>query len=124
MINRDNTNITMFISKTNRFRYKHFFYLFVLAVFFCSGCGEDDRRQGVIESRIKERVESFRTKKLLECRNQALDIATTNADSILLKNADLWQIKGDNIPRPPRPSKPGAPDITIKIDTTAAKPLF
>jgi hypothetical protein len=95
-----------------------------LSLFLLSSCGEDKRRQGVIADRIKERVENFRIKKLTECRNQALDIATAHADSILLKNADLWQIKGDNIPRPPRPSKPGAPDISIKIDTTPAKPLF
>ena len=99
-----------------------------LFVYFCfvfiTACGEDRRRQSTIDTRIKERVEDFRIKKLKECSNQALDIATTNADSILLKNADLWQIKGDNIPRPPRPIKPGEPNITIKIDTTPAKPLF
>ncbi len=119
-----NIIIAMFISKTSSLRYKHFFSLLLLSALLFSGCGEDNRRQGVIEARIKERVATFSTKKLLECRNQALDIAAINADSILLKNADLWQIKGDNIPRPPRPGKPGAPDITIKIDTTPAKPLF
>jgi hypothetical protein len=102
--------------------FKGILYFFSLLLFL--SCGEDNRRQGVIAERIKERVESFRVKKMAECRNQALDIATAHADSILLKNADLWQIKGDNIPRPPRPSKPGAPDISIKIDTTPAKPIF
>ncbi len=102
---------------------KHIFFIAILASLFFA-CKEDSRRNDILAAKIQEKVADFRMRKLSECRRQALDIATTNADSILLKNADLWQIRGDLIPRPPRPSKPGAPNITVKVDSSPAKPLF
>lgn len=96
-----------------------FYFCFLLAA-----CGEDNRREGIIAAKIKEKIEEFKIRKKTECRNSALNIAITRADSILLKNADLWQIQGTDIPRPPRPSKPGEPKIKVKIDSTAVQPLF
>ena len=96
----------------------------LLCIFLFISCQEDSRRQTTIDTKIKEKIDEFRNRKLAECRLQALDIAATNADSILLKNADLWQIQGSIIPRPPRIAKPGTPDITIRVDSTPAKPLF
>lgn len=99
-------------------------FIVSLLLLIVSACGEDNRRQAIIEARIKEKIEDAKMKKLNECRNQALSIATEHADSILLHNADLWQIQGDSIPRPPKPGKPDAPKINTKIDSTPAIPLF
>lgn len=96
-------------------------------VYFCFSfiaCGEDNRREAIIAAKIKEKIDEFRLKKVTECHDSALEIAITKADSILLKNADLWQIQGTDIPRPPRPTKPGDPKIKIKVDSTPAQPLF
>jgi hypothetical protein len=98
--------------------------LLIGIVFIGVACGEDHRREAIIAAKIKERIEDFKTRKITECQKSALDIAITKADSILLKNADLWQIHGDSIPRPPRPTKPGEPTIKVKVDSTPAKPLF
>lgn len=103
---------------------KRYFYIISCVLSVVTACGEDHRREAIIAAKIKERVEEFKSKKISDCRNSALDIAVTKADSILLKNADLWQIQGTDIPRPPRPTKPSEPKIKTKIDSSAATPLF
>jgi hypothetical protein len=99
--------------------------VFIFFLFFMVACNKEKERQAVIDAAIKDKIETFTTKKWDEIRQKELEAASKIADSILLQNADLWQLSMDNLhARPPKAVKPGAPNITINVDSTPVKPLF
>jgi hypothetical protein len=102
---------------------KNIFFIGILFVFVA--CDEEKERQKIIDAAINLKVEDYKTKRLEEEKRKELDEAVHIADSILLFNADLWQISMDSLGiRPPRVNKPGAPDLTIAVDSSPIKPLF
>ncbi len=101
-----------------------FYWVFFL-IFLFSSCSQEAERQALIQATIQAKVQEFRERKQEEYRTKLFDAAVKQADSILLLNADLWQIPMDSLrARPPRVSKPNTPKTTISVDSTPVKPLF
>jgi hypothetical protein len=101
---------------------KIYYYIAALSALSCNQAGE---RQSIIDAAIREKVENFTQKRLQDQRQKELEKAIAKADSILLLNADLWQLSMDSLrARPPRAIKPSSPNITIHVDSTPAQPLF
>lgn len=96
----------------------------IMIVFLLSSCTNEKLRQESIQLKIDERIAEFKRKNLASCEQQAMEKAAKKADSILLMNADLWQIRTDLIERPPIPSKPSSPQVKIRVDSSKAVPLF
>ena len=83
-------------------------------------CKKDDKKQQLIEQEVRSAVESFRQKKLIECRAAVLDSANKLADSIVLVRntvVDTALVNG-------KPKKPTKPLIKSPLDTTPVEPLF
>lgn len=101
-------------------------YIFILLflLFFCSSCDKEKERQLSIKQKINEKVGIFSSKTWVSCEQRALDRAVKLADSILLANADLWQIQTDLTDRPTIPIKPLGPNPAIKIDSSKVEPIF
>lgn len=97
---------------------KQLYFLFCLLVFVA--CKDDTKRQQLIDQEVKNAIESFRQKKLNECRTALLDSANKLADSIILVRntvVDTALING-------KPKKPTKPVIKSPLDTTPVEPLF
>lgn len=98
---------------------------FGLCLFFLISCNQEEQRQAILQAQIQGKIEDFKVKKWEEYRQKELETAIQKADSILLMNADLWQLPIDTLRiRPPKAVKPGAPDIKTVVDSTPVKPLF
>lgn len=83
-------------------------------------CKKDNKKQDLIDQEVHNAVESFRQKKLNECRMMVLDSANKLADSIVLVRntvVDTALING-------KPEKPTKPIIKSPLDTTPVSPLF
>jgi len=78
-------------------------------------------RQVLIEKTIKEKVASFKQKKITTCTKEALAEAIIIADSVMIQLA-LSQV--DTSGRGNRPTKPARPELDLPVDTTPIKPLF
>ncbi len=98
---------------------------FTTFIFFFFACNQDAERQALIDAAIKVKVTDFQEKKIEEYRKKEFEDATKIADSILLLNADLWQLSMDSLgARPARVEKPKTPSVTITVDSTPVNPLF
>jgi hypothetical protein len=92
---------------------------------FLLSCSQEEQRQAILQAQIQGKIEDFKSKKWDEYRQKEMETAIEKADSILLMNADLWQIPMDSLKaRPPKAVKPGVPAIKIVVDSTPVKPLF
>jgi hypothetical protein len=97
--------------------------IFILSVTILSlfiACKDDKQKQQLIDQEVKSAVESFRQKKLLECRAAVLDSANRLADSIILVRntvVDTALVNG-------KPKKPTKPVIKSPLDSTPVEPLF
>jgi hypothetical protein len=99
-------------------------YWGLILCFFLS-CSQEEQRQAILQAQIQGKIEDFKSKKWEEYRQKEMETAIQRADSILLMNADLWQIPMDSLKaRPPKAVKPGAPEIKTVVDSTPVKPLF
>ena len=99
--------------------------IFTVFIFLFLACNHEVERQTLIDAAIKEKVADFQEKKINEYRKREFEDATKIADSILLLNADLWQLSMDSLgTRPVRVEKPKIPNITIPLDSTPVNPLF
>ena len=83
-------------------------------------CKDDKQKQQLIDQEVQSAIQSFRQKKLLECRAAVLDSANKLADSIVLMRntvVDTALVNG-------KPKKPTKPLIKSPLDTTPVEPLF
>ncbi len=100
-----------------------FAFVFYFSFFFLLiGCKDDKAHQAAIATAVQTKVESYRQQQLSERQQKVLEEANRKADSILLKNAELWQI--DSTLRPDLPSRPTKPTFSNENDTIPVKPLF
>jgi hypothetical protein len=98
---------------------------FIAFVLIFAACNKEAERQAIIDAAIKEKVSDFQEKKLIAFRKSEFEEATRLADSILLLNADLWQLSMDSLgARPARVTKPKTPTTIVPIDSTPINPLF
>ena len=101
------------------------FCMFFMASFVVlSSCNNEKLRQETIKDKIAERVSDFSARSLIACEQRALDLAVKMSDSILIANADLWQIRTDLMDRPPVPLKPSSSDVKVKVDSSKVEPIF
>ena len=71
---------------------------------------------------IENRKNAYRTKKLEECRAQALEKAAQMVDSALLEQALF--IGADTIARPERPDRPFAETFSSNIENIPIRPFL
>lgn len=104
-------------------RLQTFLLVGVLAFFLfsCSQENESSVREQVIQEKLNERVEQYKSEKRNACREKVLKAAGVIADSILLVEARL---KRDTSNRPPIPDKPELPKIIPIRDSVPVKPFF
>ena len=99
---------------------KKLFFLTLSISVVLFACKKDNKKQELIDQEVRNAVESFRQKKLNECRMMVLDSANKIADSIVLVRntvVDTALING-------KPTKPTKPLIKSPLDTTPVVPLF
>ena len=99
---------------------KKLFFLTCSILLVLFACKKDNKKQDLIDQEVRNAVESFRQKKLNECRMAVLDSANRLADSIVLVRntvVDTALING-------KPKKPTKPLIKSPLDTTPVVPLI
>jgi hypothetical protein len=82
-------------------------------------CGQ--RKEAIVQQKIAEKTQAFRSKKAAECRESLLMLAEKRVDSLLLAEAQQQLL--DSLSR----SKPGRPTRPVKvppIDSLVVRPLF
>ncbi|MEY4903653.1 MAG: hypothetical protein RLZZ292_1468 [Bacteroidota bacterium] len=94
----------------------------IIIFFLLIGCKDEKAHQAAIDAMVQSKVDNYRKQQLTERQLKVLEIANRKADSILLKNAALWQI--DSTLRPDLPSRPTKPTFSNENDTIPVKPLF
>ncbi len=97
----------------------------LLALLLAAACAEDDRNrlavESVIEEEVAKRVEAYKNGRMSRCYSEAVEEASTIADSILLLQARLSR---DSLPKPPRPSKPERPELKTLKDSLRVAPII
>ena len=101
--------------------YKKWWPALVFTLTVCLGlaCGNDKER--IVQEKVAERVNAFRVKKTLECREMLLLEAGVIVDSLLLNEA--LAAVNDYLTRT-KPAKPVKPPAILPVDTAFVKPLF
>jgi hypothetical protein len=79
--------------------------------------------QALIDKKVAEKVDLYRSIRLQKCRERILERASELADSIIRATAVNSNII-DNTTRPVPPPRPARPEIKMPIDTTPVKPFF
>ena len=79
-------------------------------------------KETLIQNKLQERIDRFRSNKLKNCRKNAYDRATEIVDSTLIARAKTERLNKVN--RPEKPEKPSRPDALSPKDTSALKPLI
>ena len=104
-------------------RFHPFLFSCILGLFLvsCSSGNDTDLREQVIQEKLEERVEKYKSEKRNACNKKVLKAAGAIADSILLVEARL---KRDTSGKPLIPEKPELPEIVPIIDTLPVKPFF
>lgn len=104
-----------FTLKTN---YIHFIILLVCL----TACHDKEAlKDTLIEETVKNKVESFKRKKISTCTEEVINAALILADSLMIQ---LALNKVDTNSQIKRPIKPARPAIDLPVDTTPIKPLF
>lgn len=86
----------------------------------CSGRGDVDSK-AVLHERFLDRIAILEGNLLRKCREDVLETAMARADSLLIDRARrLSRIEG----RPPRPSRPGTPEVKVLSSPLPLRPLF
>lgn len=91
-----------------------------------SACGDrpDENKVAVeifLERQVEDRLETYRQILAQQCRDNILEEAGKIADSILIAEARLER---DTANKPPKPTKPGRPELKKLQDSLALDPLF
>ena len=97
---------------------KIFFSIAVLLVF--QNCKNDDPKRQIIAQEVSNAVESYRSKRLADCRTVALDSANKIADSIII----VRNTRVDPSLFIGKPLKPTKPLIKSPLDTTPVVPII
>lgn len=100
-------------------------WLVVIALTFssCGGkSGANPERMAYIEKQVEERINEYKSIIDERCMERILEEANRQTDSILLVKARLE--RGDSLNKPPRPDKPGKPEVKTIIDSVPVAPLF
>ena len=82
-------------------------------------CNQDN--ETLVQQKVAERVDDFKAKKSLECRETLLQTAEHTVDSILLTEAQ--NALNDSLSRL-RPGRPYQPAAILPIDSLTVKPIF
>jgi hypothetical protein len=98
--------------------------LFYLGAILCfvMGCKDESAHKTAIAAAVWSKVENYKEQQIKERRSKIIEEANQKADSILLKNAELWQI--DSTLRPDLPIRPTKPTFSNENDSIPVKPLF
>ena len=94
-------------------------------IFILTYCHQPDREELVkplMEERLEERLSEVKNHERNKCYETLMTDAIKIADSLLRENPLLFKI--DSLERPPKPSKPVAPEIQKPSDTVLLKPLI
>jgi hypothetical protein len=90
----------------------------IIALVAFADCGTD--KQKIIGEKVAERVESFRAKRMAECKESLLRDASRIADSLILEQAKAELTDSIHVP----PIKPPRPAPLLPIDTLEVAPIF
>jgi hypothetical protein len=103
------------------------FLLGIIVIISCFGFQKDKSKeakiQALIDSKVAEKVETYRIKRWAKCRERVLKRAGVLADSIIMAKAKSTTII-DNTARPTPPDRPTRPPIKLPADTTPVAPFF
>lgn len=88
-------------------------------LFALHACGPD--KEVIVNEKVSEKVNAFRDKKNMECRQKLLVEAEQIVDSLLLAEAKMEL--GDSLTRL-RPAKPLKPAPLPPIDSLKVQPIF
>jgi hypothetical protein len=101
--------------------------LMAILMISCQGFQKNKTKEAgirdLINAKVAEKVEDFRQKRLVICREQVLERAGEKADSIIMATAINRNII-DSISRPTPPPRPLRPPIKSPLDTTPVTPFF
>jgi hypothetical protein len=120
MVNGEWEMVNGKFAKTKFFNMKKLLFLTISISVLLLACKEDDKKQDLIDQEVRNAVESFRQKKLNECRLAVLDSANKLADSIVLVRNTVVDTSLLNS----KPTKPTKPVIKSPLDTTPVVPLI
>ena len=79
------------------------------------------QRDSLIQVELEKKIAKYEYSITSRCRNEALKLATVIADSLLI---ELAKANRDTSFKPPKPNRPGRPDIVQVPDTTPIRPLL
>ena len=91
----------------------------VLFLLMFLSCGSD--QEALVQEKVAERVQDFKSKKAIECRESLLESAEKTVDSLLL--AEAQNALNDSLSRL-RPGRPFQPPAVLPIDSLKVKPIF
>lgn len=77
--------------------------------------------EAAIEEKVQERLAIFRKRQIADCRKKAVELASTQADSILIARAR--QERSTEV-KPARPGRPNQPTAKTLSDSLELAPLF
>jgi len=103
---------------------KHFLNLNIwlaicLGLLIWTACNQDT--EAIVQEKVAERVDAFKTKKSAECMEALLQTAEHTVDSLLL--TDAQNALNDSLARL-RPGRPFQPAAIPPIDSLTVKPIF
>lgn len=81
-----------------------------------------DKREILVQERLKEKLEQYKLVQLEKCQSDILKSANEKVDSILLAQAKNKTV--DTVEKPPVPRKPHKPVIKTPKDTSAIAPII
>lgn len=92
------------------------FGLFCLLIL---SCNQD--KEAIVQAKVAERVNAFKAKKSMECRESLFEKAEKTVDSLLL--AEAQNALNDSLARM-RPGRPFQPPAVLPIDSLKVSPIF
>ena len=101
-------------------------YLCLLMLILAQACGPPDHSEMqaiLMEKRLDDRINQFIQDEKTKCKVDLMAEASRLADSLLrVSNPVLIQI--DSIQKPPRPTKPEAPNFSKPADSVKIAPII
>jgi F0F1-type ATP synthase delta subunit len=96
------------------------FILFLLLIFCFTSCGDDKKKkQEMIDSEVKNALDSYRQRRRMECLTGITDSANRIVDSLIRIKMTAY----DTAMLSRKPLKPVKPVIKSPLDTTDVVPL-
>ena len=100
-------------------------WIYILCAFiFFTACNknEDFTKEELIAQEVAKRMKNFRKSKIRQCKEESLEIAIHQTDSILKLNAVRYRV--DSLKRPPLPNKPNVKIKPPPRDSIINKPFL